>query len=329
MNAVTHGLTARTLILPGEDPEEFAQRLAAWTADLQPCNPFEEDLVRQAVGHSWRLERADWLQVEILSERIAAVPLDEARRRREEVADLGRRLLPGPPDPRGDHAARPESNRRAGPDDPDDPARLLSRLEATADGCRWLLDRWAEKRRSPEAGRAWSPAEMVEAIRLLGKRPLEDLDDRRVLSVVLACFALDRQRPDPFAALWEGLTDCEVQRCREWLLERGLAASMPCTPEEARAVLLEVVDDADAELRSLERHHRQREEARAAIQADLLSFDESREGESLRRHQIRATRAIVRISERFREARQRGRAGAGPPRAARRPAGGRRVRQSG
>ena len=229
LNAVTHGLTARTLILPGEDPAEFAQLLAAWTADLQPCNPFEENLVRQAVGHSWRLERADWLEVERLSQRITAVPLEEARRRREEVAELGRRLMPVPS---GDHAARPEPDRRAGPDDPDDPARLLSRLESTGDGCRWLLDRWAEKRRAPEAGRAWSPAEMVEAIRLLGKRPLEDLDDRRVLSVVLACFALDRQRPDPFAALWDGLTDCEVQRCRERLLERGLAAAMPRSKDE-------------------------------------------------------------------------------------------------
>ena len=40
-------------------------------------------------------------------------------------------------------------------------------------------------------------------------------------------------------------------------------------------MLLEVVDDAVAELRSLERQHREREEARAAIQADRLSFDES------------------------------------------------------
>ena len=71
-------------------------------------------------------------------------------------------------------------------------------------------------------------------------------------------------------------------------------------------MLMEVVNDADAELRSLERHHREREDARAAMQADLLSFDESREGESLRRHQIRTTRAIVRIAERFRKARRKG-----------------------
>ena len=76
--------------------------------------------------------------------------------------------------------------------------------------------------------------------------------------------------------------------------------------QRTRAVLLEVVDAADAELRSLERHHREREESRAAMQADLLSFDESREGESLRRHQIRADRAIVRITEQFRKAHRKG-----------------------
>ena len=43
----------------------------------------------------------------MLSERIATVPLEEARRRREEVADLGRRLLPD----RRTRAAIPASGR--------------------------------------------------------------------------------------------------------------------------------------------------------------------------------------------------------------------------
>ena len=136
----------------------------------------------------------------MLSQRIAAVPLEEARRRREEVADLGRRLLPGPPDPRprSRHPAGAGSPRRSRRPRRSRPAAEPPRVQQR----RLPVAARPVGREAPgtEAGLAWSPAEMVEAIRLLGKRPLEDLDDRRVLSVVLACFALDRQRPDPFAA---------------------------------------------------------------------------------------------------------------------------------
>jgi hypothetical protein len=68
---VTHGLTAQTLILPGEDEAEYQRRLAAWTHDLAPCNPYEEELVRQAVSLSWRLDRADRVQAALLVDWIA------------------------------------------------------------------------------------------------------------------------------------------------------------------------------------------------------------------------------------------------------------------
>src|SRR5262245_14502915 len=71
MNAVKHGMTGRTLILPGEDAAEFDRRLASWTVSLQPCNPFEEAMVRKAVESSWRLERADRVWAAWQAERIA------------------------------------------------------------------------------------------------------------------------------------------------------------------------------------------------------------------------------------------------------------------
>ena len=229
--------------------------------DLVPCNPFEEELVRQAVGHFWRLDRVESMECAILAERISTGRLMRSggcgRKRPTWAAgscQCGGRNPTGGPHP----------DRRGGADDPDDPARLVNRLEATADGCRWLLDRWAEKRRSPESGVAWSPAEMVEAIRLLGKRPLEDLDDWQVQSVILACFALDRQRPDPFAALGEGLAAAEVERFGDRLRDRRIGERMSCRPEQARAVLLEVVNESVAELQELERQHHEREEADAA-----------------------------------------------------------------
>ncbi len=311
LNAVTHGLTAETLILPGEDPLEFQQRLEMWTATLDPANAFEEDLVRQAATSSWRLDRADHVQDALIADSIAKLP-EEEKLRKEQVADLGRRLLPPPRVPNfvRRFGVLVDLDRLAhrGPDDPDDPPRLLIRLEATADGCRWLLDRWAELRTVADAGTAWPPEQMVHAIRLLGKWPLAAVDDHRVLTLIVACYALDRSRPDPFAELWKTATDREAEYYRKRLLGRRLREAMPRSKEEAREVLLEIVDDGRSRLDELEPQHRE-PRARgcsAALRPGCLLFDASPEGEWVRREQGKATRSILRIMERFRKARRRG-----------------------
>ncbi|HZW31807.1 MAG TPA: hypothetical protein VFF52_13930, partial [Isosphaeraceae bacterium] len=57
-NALKHGLKAKTLVLPGEDPQQYQGRLEAWIADLQPQNDVEQTLVERAVTLTWQLERA-------------------------------------------------------------------------------------------------------------------------------------------------------------------------------------------------------------------------------------------------------------------------------
>ena len=235
---------------------------------------------------------------------------DTAEQRREEVADLGRRLLPPPRVPnfvrRFGVWADLDRLAHRGPDDPDDPARLLLRLESTADGCRWLLDRWAELRQIVDAGTAWPDEQMVHAIRLLGKRPFDAVNDLEVLTIFVACYVLDRSRPDPFAELWKTTTDREAIYYRQRLLGRRLLEAKPRSKEHAREVLLEIVDQAVSRLEEQERQHRRRERELAALRADALLFDASPEGEWVRREQGKATRSILRITERFRKARKRG-----------------------
>ena len=48
-NALKHGLKAKTVVLPGEDAQEYQGRLDAWIADLQPTNDVEHTLVERAV----------------------------------------------------------------------------------------------------------------------------------------------------------------------------------------------------------------------------------------------------------------------------------------
>src|SRR5947207_12841667 len=73
-NAVKHGLSAKTLVLPGEDGEAFQGRLDSWTNDLAPRNDVEQDLVGRAVQVSWQLDRADRAEVARLTSLIRAEP---------------------------------------------------------------------------------------------------------------------------------------------------------------------------------------------------------------------------------------------------------------
>jgi hypothetical protein len=57
LNGLTHGLTAETLVLPGESQTDFQALLDSHEAEHQPSNPTEEALVLQLVMADWRLRR--------------------------------------------------------------------------------------------------------------------------------------------------------------------------------------------------------------------------------------------------------------------------------
>jgi hypothetical protein len=56
-NALKHGMTAKTLVLPDEDADVLQMRIETWIADLQPQNDVEQFLVEQAVGLGVRPRR--------------------------------------------------------------------------------------------------------------------------------------------------------------------------------------------------------------------------------------------------------------------------------
>jgi hypothetical protein len=57
MNAFSHGLTAKTLILQNENPDRFMDMLNAYLDYLQPTNQIEIDLISDMVAARWRLRR--------------------------------------------------------------------------------------------------------------------------------------------------------------------------------------------------------------------------------------------------------------------------------
>ena len=56
-NAVRHGLTAQHAMLPGEDPQEYAELRGAMFSSLLPQGVLENQLVEQVASLVWRLRR--------------------------------------------------------------------------------------------------------------------------------------------------------------------------------------------------------------------------------------------------------------------------------
>ncbi len=77
-NAVTHGLTARHVVLPndsGEDRAEFDSMLRAVVEEIKPENALEALIVQRIVAGHWRLRRAHWLEIRAM-ERLRDAPPD-------------------------------------------------------------------------------------------------------------------------------------------------------------------------------------------------------------------------------------------------------------
>ena len=70
LNGVTHGLTAQTLVLPGEHKAEFQALFDSLAAEHQPATPTEEILVGQLAMATWRLRRLYQMEAGYLSIRL-------------------------------------------------------------------------------------------------------------------------------------------------------------------------------------------------------------------------------------------------------------------
>ena len=302
-NAVKHGMRAATPVLPGEDKAAFDDRLERWTRNLAPRDDVEQFLVKRAVELSWQLERADRaiaLSRRPAEERIAAV-LDE-------VLALGRRLFW---DPRGPSGLYPQTTDYDGMirriswsgeiDDPDDPARLVNRLEATAAGCGWMLDRWAELKEVLEAGLLWQAPDRFKAVRLLGKQPLDSVTDWRIMTIYFASGAMNPKAPLEFKDLAGEMTLEQKKIFAERVSARLVEGVRPSEPEGGKAALLELIAEEEERLEELLTGHLERTEPTVGE-----SFDASEAGERLRRYQASCDRGLLRvldaIQKRHREA---------------------------
>jgi hypothetical protein len=77
LNALRHGLTAQTVVLPSEDPAAYETHRRQFLDEYQPATATETQLVQELIDTSWRLNRIPLLEADLLA-RAANPPNEQA-----------------------------------------------------------------------------------------------------------------------------------------------------------------------------------------------------------------------------------------------------------
>ena len=81
-NALKHGLTAKQVVLPGEDPAEFDEFRSDLIAGLAPQGALEEIFAEKIVADAWRFRRALQLVPALYQREEREAKLEAARSRK-------------------------------------------------------------------------------------------------------------------------------------------------------------------------------------------------------------------------------------------------------
>ena len=77
LNALRHGLTAASPVLPSEDPAAYQRHCRQFLDEYKPATPTETQLVKEVADTAWRLNRIPHLEAALL-DRAANPPNEQA-----------------------------------------------------------------------------------------------------------------------------------------------------------------------------------------------------------------------------------------------------------
>ena len=85
LNALRHGLTAASAVLPSEDQGAYDTHRRGFFDEYQPATPTETQLTQELADTAWRINRIPALEAALL-DRAANPPSDQARQPNQEMA---------------------------------------------------------------------------------------------------------------------------------------------------------------------------------------------------------------------------------------------------
>ena len=170
-NAVKHGLAGRGEVVPDEIAEEMEARVGVWTKAMRPADEVEAWLVARAASLSVRVDAA--VKCEGIRRARNLVDCETGKLARDAAEELGDALL--------------ERKRK-------DPSEIVVRLEATAAGCEWMIERWKDmEARRREVNGSWEREELDLAMKLIG-RTLRDLGGVNEVEELVSAYCCARSK---------------------------------------------------------------------------------------------------------------------------------------
>jgi hypothetical protein len=288
-NALKHGLTATTVmpVLPQQDAKLLEANTREALADRRPRTVEERDTVCRLVRLEWQLDMAERITMSHLAHRVRVAdqwgPGNPSPEEVMEIQDLGNRLFflsaVGPGYPK----YNPE----------DFAAVIVRRLESSAEGCRWLLARWAELLNVVDVEAAWGEPEIIRMLALMGKRGIEAYFDPQLDALLHAFDVLGNDMGHRF---WKNRRDGLPLGYTGGFHHKPYRAITPpfTDVQEAYSLICSIVEKQGTRLEALLARHQEVEAAQAAERRDRAALDCSPEFERHRRYQSALQREIAR-----------------------------------
>ena len=280
MNALKHGMRSAKVEQFRETSYMYEERRVKWMGLFDARNDVEEFMASQNAALSLnieRVQRADAAEYASLVERADADAI-------ERVYDLGSELYFDPCGPialygRNRGTSKPKNvttswSGRAG-DPPRSPDKIVRELLSSAIGCRFLLQEWGALLEHLEReGGFWVASDRLKTVRLLGRQPVDAIDDRRVADLFAACHAIHPSGE----AFDELLSDMGQSDLEDYLKE--LKARYPDLvgaddSEKARQILLELVDQEVVQIEAILEEHEENANTNDSRVVDRLGFDKA------------------------------------------------------
>ena len=292
MNALKHGLTAKTVLMPEEDPAEFEQHMVGWFDALRPRDKLEVSLVERGAYTYWQLDRATRAESARLWSNADAYADEKANQVSKDVAALVQRLMQPP---NGGSVALPCESRIEG--DPDEgmkksgangsgdhPREIVRELTRTLLGCERLLEFWNDLATSLDED-GWRLPERFRAFRLLGIHPSDIYMNTELASLIQACQAIDPAAGSLVGEIWyDGVPKDKLPQL-EAIYQRKLRYLPAIDQEGGRQFLRGIISRKAEELTLKAEQLIDREKSEEQLAPLKMAFDDSREGQLMRRYQ--------------------------------------------
>jgi hypothetical protein len=179
MNALKHGMTARSTLLPGEEAAEYEAGRRHLHADCAPRTTLEAIMVDRIARDRWLSDRAQLSAEARRAYNVRHAPVDQALAQTQQVTACRQLLF--------DNLEERSTCRRAARDGgPEHPAQLEAILESSVLGCDWLLGHLRKLQGYLPGSGIWLNRHGYELVRLMGHHVSDFIRNYDIAFVLLA-----------------------------------------------------------------------------------------------------------------------------------------------